>query len=118
MAKLALLWHLHQPDYRDPRTRRPMMPWVRLHALRGYRDLVIEAVEHAAPMTVNVVPSLLDQLLHYASGGDDRHLELTRKPATELDHGELDEVRATFPCGHHAMSDAHPAYQRLRRRAE
>lgn len=115
---LAILWHLHQPDYRDPRTGRPTMPWVRLHGLRGYRDLLVESVEEGIAVTINVVPSLLDQLLHYANGGDDPHLALTRRPADTLTPDEIVEVCGTFPCGHHAMSDAHPAYRRLRSRIE
>ena len=37
-GSVALLLHMHQPDYRDPRTGRPGMPWVRLHAVRGYTE--------------------------------------------------------------------------------
>lgn len=118
MAELALLWHLHQPDYRDPHTRRPLMPWTRLHALRGYRDLIVESVEEGLAVTINLVPVLVDQLLQYAHGGDDRHLELTRRDARELGPDEVVEVCQTFPSGHHAMSDAHPAYRRLRARVE
>src|SRR5690606_35796432 len=118
MAELALLWHLHQPDYRDPITRRPLMPFTRLHALRGYRDLMLESVEEGLAVTLNLVPVLVDQLLHYAEGGDDRHLELTRREARTLDPDEVAEVCRTFPVGHHAMSDAHPAYRRLRARVE
>ncbi len=115
-TRLAVLWHLHQPDYRDPTSGRPVMPWARLHALRGYRDLLVELVEGDVPMTVNLVPSLWDQLLYYAEGGDDRHLELTRKPASELSEKEAAEVVASLPGGHHAMTEALPAYARLRRR--
>ena len=114
--RIGLLWHLHQPDYRDPATGRPMMPWARLHALRGYRDLLVEAVEEQVPMTINVVPSLWDQLLHYAEGGSDRHLDLTRRAADTLDAEEAAEAVATLPGGHPAMSETWPAYAALRRR--
>ena len=115
-VRVGLLWHLHQPDYRDPTTGRPAMPWARLHALRGYRDLLLESVEQQAPMTINVVPSLWDQLLHYASGGDDRHLELTRLPAAALTPELAEEAVSTLPGGHHAMTDAWDAYRELKRR--
>lgn len=114
--KLAVLWHLHQPDYRDPASGRPVMPWVRLHALRGYRDLLVESVERELPVTLNLVPSLVDQLLHYAGGGDDRHLELVRTPAEALLDGFADEAVATLPAGHPAMTRAWPAYAELRAR--
>ena len=44
MTHIAVLWHHHQPDYRDPSRGRPVMPWTRLHALRGYRDLATALV--------------------------------------------------------------------------
>ena len=101
-GRLAILWHLHQPDYRAPDTGRPMMPWARLHALRGYRDLFVEVVEHGLPWTINVVPLLVDQLLGYAEGADDRHLELTRREAASLDPREAAEATDTLPGGHPA----------------
>ncbi|MBX2797388.1 MAG: glycoside hydrolase [Myxococcales bacterium] len=114
--RLGMLWHLHQPDYRDPDSGRPTMPWARLHALRGYRDLLIEAVTHELAMTVNVVPSLWDQLLYYAAGGGDRHLDLTRAPAASLSAVEAAEAVSTLPGGHPAMTQAWGSYAQLRRR--
>lgn len=116
MAELALLWHMHQPDYRSPTTGRPVMPWTRLHALRGYRDLVVESLEHQVAATINFVPSLLDQLLWYAGGGDDPQLALTRRPADALLAPEAAQIRDTFICGHPAMVEAHPPYVALRER--
>lgn len=117
MARVALLWHMHQPDYRDPRTGVPVMPWTRLHALRGYRDMAIEIVEDGAPSTVNLVPSLLDQLLHYAAGGADPHLDLSARPADSLDHEAVRAIRATFVCGNPVMIESQPAYAKLAARA-
>ena len=37
---LVLLWHMHQPQYRDPATRRYILPWTRLHALKDYWGMV------------------------------------------------------------------------------
>ncbi|MEN0060975.1 MAG: glycoside hydrolase family 57 protein [Myxococcota bacterium] len=116
MTRVALLWHFHQPDYRDPQTGIPVMPWTRLHALRGYRDLLVEAVEYDVSMTINVVPSLLDQLLHYANGGSDTHLDLTRRDAASLSPEEAEQVVQALPTGNLAMTEAWPDYARLRRR--
>ncbi|MEQ1506927.1 MAG: hypothetical protein ABMB14_32165, partial [Myxococcota bacterium] len=112
--RMAVLWHLHQPDYRDPVTGRPRMPWVRLHALRGYRDLLVETAERAIPWTVNVVPSLLDQLDGYAAGATDDHLDATRAPADAVEPQRI----AALPSGHRAMTDRHPAYAALRARID
>jgi alpha-amylase/alpha-mannosidase (GH57 family) len=102
-VRVALLWHLHQPDYRDPVDGEPTMPWARLHALRGYRDLLVEAIRRPLPATINVVPSLLDQLEHYASGGVDEHLRLTAAPADGLDEASVRAIREGFLAGHPRM---------------
>src|SRR5437660_569240 len=30
---------MHQPEYRDPVSGQPVLPWVRLHATRSYNDM-------------------------------------------------------------------------------
>jgi alpha-amylase/alpha-mannosidase (GH57 family) len=40
MANVVFLWHMHQPYYVDPTTQMAMMPWVRLHSVKGYLDMV------------------------------------------------------------------------------
>jgi alpha-amylase/alpha-mannosidase (GH57 family) len=66
---LVVLWHMHQPQYRDPESGRYVLPWTRLHALKDYWGMVKVLQEvpqfHA---TFNVVPSLGMQLEEYASG--------------------------------------------------
>lgn len=117
MSRVAILWHLHQPDYRLPAVggalRRPLMPWARLHALRGYRDMVVDALEHEPPVTLNVVPSLLEQLQGYADGAEDDHLALTRRPAESLSGAEVRALRETFVAGHERMIRAFPAWAAL-----
>lgn len=116
-ARVALLLHMHQPDYRDPATGRPGMPWVRLHAARGYTDVAALALERGARLTVNVVPSLLEQLQHYADGGTDRWEDLSRVPAEELRPSEISFVRARFVHGNPAMRGASGRYRELEARA-
>src|ERR1700693_5896400 len=66
---LVVLWHMHQPQYRDPESGRYVLPWTRLHALKDYWGMLQVLGEipgfHA---TFNVVPSLGMQLAEYASG--------------------------------------------------
>ncbi len=81
---LSFLFHMHQPDYRHPATGVPIMPWVRLHATRGYRDVPRIIRESGAQVTVNLVPTLIEQLEHYAAGGSDVHLDLCGRPADAL----------------------------------
>jgi alpha-amylase/alpha-mannosidase (GH57 family) len=66
---LMMLWHMHQPQYRDPATGRYVLPWTRLHALKDYWGMVrvLEKFPNVHA-TFNVVPSLGAQLEEYASG--------------------------------------------------
>ena len=36
---LALVWHMHQPDYRDSASGEFREPWVYLHAIKDYADM-------------------------------------------------------------------------------
>lgn len=87
---VALLWHMHQPCYREPDSRVFRLPWTRLHGLKDYLDMAEAALEHPGlRLTFNLVPSLVEQLEAYASGkATDRHLELTRRRADDLSEPE------------------------------
>lgn len=81
--KVCILWHMHQPDYRDPISDQTLLPWTWLHALKDYGEMLETVVETEARVTVNLVPSLLEQLERYEQGTDkDYWLDLiTRSPA-------------------------------------
>ncbi len=81
---LPILLHMHQPDYRDPESGEPVLPWVRKHALRGYRDVPWVLRRTGGRATINLVPSLLDQIDHYAQGGVDPLLRLLTTPFRDL----------------------------------
>ena len=64
---LMLLWHMHQPFYKDLVEGRYTMPWTRLHALKDYFGMVAMLREFpTVHMTFNLVPSLVVQLQDYA----------------------------------------------------
>jgi alpha-amylase/alpha-mannosidase (GH57 family) len=68
MADLALLWHMHQPDYRHPDSGEFLLPWVFLHAIKDYTDMAAHLERHPGiRCTVNFVPVLLDQIEDYAA---------------------------------------------------
>lgn len=115
---IALLLHMHQPDYRDPRTGVPTMPWVRLHASRGYRDVPALALATGARVTVNLVPSLIDQWEHYRAGGTDAHLALAERDADTLEPHEVAWLLANFFHGAPASFGWFPAWGALRARGE
>lgn len=68
-VNVAILWHMHQPQYRDPVTGRYLLPWTRLHALKDYWGMVKILEDFPrVHVTFNMVPSLVEQIEEYASG--------------------------------------------------
>ena len=63
---LVLLWHMHQPDYRDHASGEHVLPWVYLHAIKDYADMAAHLERHPGiRAVVNFVPVLLDQIEDY-----------------------------------------------------
>jgi alpha-amylase/alpha-mannosidase (GH57 family) len=119
MLKIAFLWHMHQPYYRDPATGKMFLPWVRLHCLKDYYDLPARVGRFdRLKMTFNLVPSLIEQIDLYCSRQTtDRHLELTVKPAAQLDRQEKAEIFSTFFAANPAtMIEIHPRFRRLHKK--
>jgi alpha-amylase/alpha-mannosidase (GH57 family) len=83
---VALVWHMHQPYYRDDRTGRFLLPWARLRGSKDYGRMVKLAQRHPdLRITINFVPSLFEQLADYANGnGEDPHRELCLRSAEQL----------------------------------
>ena len=85
-VSLAFFWHQHQPYYPNDLTGENEFPWVRLHGTKDYWGMArhIQEVPDFR-CTINLVPSLLVQLLKYTDGsGSDRHLDVSRMPADGL----------------------------------
>jgi len=123
---LALLWHQHQPLYRDLGAKSAVgayrLPWVRLHALRDYYSMAaLVAAQPGVELTINLTPVLAWQLQDYAErGATDRSLELTLRPAERLTPDEQQELLGTFFRADPVHQiDVHPRYRELLlRRAE
>jgi alpha-amylase/alpha-mannosidase (GH57 family) len=94
VTRAVFLWHLHQPEYRDPVTGQPLLPWVRLHATRAYTDMAAALEKRERVRVVaNWAPSLLLQLEAYAQGRSvDKDELLARKPVAELSPAERAHV--------------------------
>ena len=60
---VVLLWHMHQPQYRDALTGEYVLPWTYLHAIKDYTDMAahLESIP-AARAVVNFTPVLIEQL--------------------------------------------------------
>jgi alpha-amylase/alpha-mannosidase (GH57 family) len=91
---LVVLWHMHQPQYRDPESGRYVLPWTRLHATKDYFGMVDMLKEFPAfHATFNVVPSLGMQLEEYASGRfNEPWFTLAFKNADELTREDKTEI--------------------------
>ncbi len=83
---LSILWHQHQPFYKDLKSGKSILPWARLHATKDYYDMVALLDEFPKiRMNVNLVPSLLIQLQDYATGKlTDSWLDKSLIPSKEL----------------------------------
>ena len=90
MANVVFLWHMHQPSYVNPATQTAMMPWVRLHCVKGYLDM-ISVIEDFPGVRVNfnLTPVLLLQIKELVEGKiRDRWFDWARRPAADLDEYE------------------------------
>jgi len=66
---LAIIWHMHQPLYRQPGSDVAILPWVRLHAVKDYLHMAqVLARYPQIHATFTLTPSLAEQLEDYASG--------------------------------------------------
>ncbi len=89
MSKLyiSFIWHMHQPYYKDNSENLAIFPWVRLHGIKNYYNMVSILKEFPKiRQTFNLVPSLLLQIKEYLDGKiTDLWLEKTLKRVSELD---------------------------------
>lgn len=93
--KLAFLWHMHQPYYKDDIAKKTKMPWVFLHAIKDYYDLpyYLSKFENIKA-TFNLVPSLIAQLDTYIKGDDnDKFLYIIKKDISTLTEDELSYIQ-------------------------
>jgi alpha-amylase/alpha-mannosidase (GH57 family) len=102
MIALAFFWHQHQPYYPDDVTGTNPMPWVRLHGVKDYYGMALHLDEFPTMRcTINLVPSLVLQLLQYTEHGrSDRFLDVSRVPASDLS-----EADALFLLDHFFMAN-------------
>jgi alpha-amylase/alpha-mannosidase (GH57 family) len=118
---LNFIWHLHQPDYRLPGDRTAILPWVRLHAVKGYRDLltILERYDHAR-CVVNFSGILLEQIDQIIEGTlTDEYARLTTAHAEDLSSEERSFViKRFFSANERNLIRAHPRYYQLLQKRE
>lgn len=86
---LSFLWHMHQPYYKNIETDKFILPWVRLHGVKDYYDMVHILHKYSKiKQNFNLVPSLLKQIEEYLNGSTDIFMDLTLKKAEDLNEDE------------------------------
>jgi alpha-amylase/alpha-mannosidase (GH57 family) len=93
MTRLSVLWHLHQPSYRTA-DGTSHAPWTVLHAGGSYRTLASAIHETGGRgQVLNIVPTLLDQLLAYRDGSvHDPVLEAITTRVKDLDDAQRETL--------------------------
>lgn len=89
---------MHQPYYKDLLTREAALPWVRLHGVKDYLDMVKTLEKYPlVHQTFNFAPSLLEQIEDYTNRNiKDKFFELSYKEAAHLSPEEKDFLLANF----------------------
>lgn len=93
---LAIYWHMHQPVYELEGTY--LMPWVRLHAIKDYLDMVLFLEKFPKlKLNFNIVPALLDSIIDYTENDKkDIHSELTVMDSDNLSDDEKSFIINNF----------------------
>ncbi len=77
---LAIIFHQHQPYYKNKLTGMVEMPWVRVHGMTEYVDSPGILSGTDTKVTYNLVPSFIEQLLDYSENGVlDVHTDIARR---------------------------------------
>ena len=114
--RVVLLWHMHQPYYKDLVTNEYRLPWVRLHAMKDYYGMVKLLDEFPkVHQNFNIVPSLVAQIEDYASGMfRDPFFEIAAKPAEQLGAAERRfALTYLFQAHPEQMIGRYPRYRQL-----
>ncbi len=115
-VNLAVLWHMHQPQYRDPETGLYVLPWTRLHATKDYYGMVKLYEEFPSlHATFNMVPSLCMQLEEYATGTfNEPWFALAFKKTENLTREDKSELLGrAFQVNHERLMSRWPRFMEL-----
>lgn len=107
---------MHQPYYKNLLTGEVYLPWVRLHGIKDYLDMLIILEKYPKiKANFNLVPSLIDQLEDYREGKvKDIYLEISRKDAEELSLEEkIFILTKFFTLNWENMLKIYPRYHEL-----
>jgi alpha-amylase/alpha-mannosidase (GH57 family) len=121
---VVLMWHMHQPQYRDALTGQYVLPWTYLHAIKDYLDMAAHLEASAsARAVVNFTPVLIEQLeeiaariaQHLKSGAvlPDPVLALLGPDAVPPGAARLELLRACLRAQKNTMIERYAPYLEL-----
>jgi alpha-amylase/alpha-mannosidase (GH57 family) len=117
---IGILWHMHQPYYKDPVKGEYALPWTYLHAVKDYYDMGAIVLETpGARVVFNLVPSLMEQVEDYAAGtARDPFLILGEMaPSDMTDDDRRFILENFFSANRKRMIEPHRRYRELFHRA-
>ena len=118
---LMLLWHMHQPFYKDLAEDVYTMPWTRLHTLKDYYGMVAMMKDFpTVHATFNMVPSLVWQIEDYAR--DTAHeaaYEVAFKPVSAMSAQDRETLLGTaFQINYDNLLHRYPRFRELWEKAQ
>ena len=118
---LMLLWHMHQPFYKDLAEDVYTMPWVRLHSMKDYYGMV--AILRDFPSvhaTFNMVPSVVLQIEDYAHGtAREAAYDLAFMSASDMNAADRESLlTSAFQINYDNLLKRYPRFRELWERAQ
>jgi len=96
--KLNIMFHMHQPWYKDAHTNKYLMPFVQLHGVKDYLGMArLSQKFPKVKVTFNYVPSLVEQIKDYTDHSpEDHYRTIAMKDPKELTHEEKAFILKNF----------------------
>jgi alpha-amylase/alpha-mannosidase (GH57 family) len=122
---VVLVWHMHQPEYRDLRSGTVHLPWTYLHAIKDYVDMAAhldaepraKAVVNFSPVLLEQIEDYIEQIASYLGGyGNIRDEVLAELGEPALPGNETDRLRLLQHClraNRERMIERFEPYRRL-----
>lgn len=113
---IAFYWHMHQPVYQLNVDSDYLMPWVRLHGVKDYLDMLLIMNDFKKlKLNFNMVPVLLDALINYGQNDyHDIHSRLTVTNIADLTNDDKEFILNNFfDAEYSSMVFPHARYDEL-----
>ena len=107
---------MHQPSYKLNEDSDYLLPWVRMHAVKDYLDMVLLAKDFPnLKLNFNLVPMLLQSITDYAENNfQDVHSRLSITPIEDLSDDDKRFILSNFfDANFNSMISHHEAYKNL-----